>query len=156
MPRPGSQSFAARAKRRNAAIAARNQKLIDANPLFHQAGVLDQVVTLDQRHWDALSVAYGEIEIGIKIYEDQIAWEQRSARKYAMYCQMLAEAIGAENVEEVLADYDQRWPRGHSMQQWEYRLNYLNTYLARYTKRTPTAIFEEAQQRLAALEEVLS
>lgn len=149
MTQPRSQSFEARAKRRNTEIAKRNQKKIDANPLFAAAGILEQVVQLDQRHWDALSVAYGEIEIGIKTYEDQIAWERRSAKKHAVYCQMLTEAIGAENVEEVLADYDQRWPKGHSMQQWEYRINHLNNYLARYTKRTPIAIFEEAQRRLS-------
>lgn len=144
-----SQSFEARAKRRNTEIAKRNQKKADANPLFAAAGILEQVVQLDQRHWDALSVAYGEIGIGIKTYEDQIAWERRSATKHAMYCQMLTEAIGAENVEEVLADYDQRWPKSHPMQQWEYRNNYLNNYLARYTNRTPLDIFEEANQRLA-------
>jgi hypothetical protein len=47
MTQPRSQSFEARAKRRNTEIAKRNQKKIDANPLFAAAGILEQVV---QRH----------------------------------------------------------------------------------------------------------
>lgn len=147
MTPPCSQSFDARARRRNAAIAERNQKQRDANPLFDAAGILDQVVRLDERQWTALSVAYGEIEIGIRTYERELDAESNYRRRYAIYRQMLCEAIGDENVEEVEADYDQRWPKGHSMQQREYRLNYLNRYLATYLQRTPLDVFEEAQQR---------
>jgi intergrase/recombinase len=92
-------------------------------------------------------VVYGEIEIGIRTYEEEIERERVYRRRYAIYRQMLREAIGEENVEEVEADYDQRWPKGHSMQQREYRLNYLNRYLATYLKRTPLDVFDEAQQR---------
>lgn len=146
---PRRQSFEARASRRNAAIAERNRKKIEANPLFEHAGILDQVVQLDQRHWDALSVAYHEIEIGIRTYEREVAEQRQNQRRYDTYRQMLCEAIGEENVEEVEADYNQRWPKGHSMQQWAYRLNYLNNYLAHYLKRTPLDVFDEASRRCA-------
>jgi hypothetical protein len=146
-----SQSFKARARRRNTAIAERNQKKRDANPLFEAAGILHQVVQLDERQWTALSVAYGEIEIGIATYERELEAERNNRRRYAIYRQMLCEAIGEENVEEVEADYDQRWSKGHSMQQWSYRLSHLNKYLATYLKRTPLDIFNEVQQRYQVL-----
>jgi len=141
-------SFEARAKRRNAAIAERNQKKLDANPLFEHAGIIDQVVQLDQRQWDALSIAYDDLARGIDSYERAIAHERENRRKYAVYCQMLDEAIGPENTEEVVADYEERWRDHVAMQQWEYKLNYLCRYLAAYLKRSPLEIFQEAQQRL--------
>lgn len=144
------QSFEARARRRNTEIHRRNQKKIDANPLFDQAGILDQVVTLDKRRWDALSVAYNEIEIGIRTYEEHIAEERRHQLEYDAYWQMLCEAIGEENAEEVVADYAERWRNHTSMQQWCYRLDYLCTYLSRYLKRTPLDIFQEVRDRIAA------
>ncbi len=152
MNRPRRQSFEARAGRRNKAIEQRNARKRAQNPLFDHAGILGQVVTLQEPNWTALSVAYGEIAIGIATYERAIEEERRNQLRYATYRHMLAEAIGEENVEEVEADYAQRWPEGHSMRQWCYRLNYLNNYLARYLKRTPLDIFEEANARAPSLE----
>lgn len=147
MKSPRSQSFEARARRRNAAIAERNQKKRDANPLFDQAGLLNQVVQLDERQWTALSIAYDDLARGIDSYERWLAHERDNRRRYGIYRQMLDEAIGAENTEEVVADYEERW-RGHAaMQQWEYRLDYLCRYLATYLKRTPLDVYNEAQQR---------
>lgn len=145
---PRRQSFEARAGRRNKAIEARNQKIRDQNPLFEYAGMLEQVAELDTRQWDALSLAYDDLARGIAAYERAIASEGEHARRYMVYFEMLAEAIGLENAEEVEADYRERW-RGHaSMSQPEYRLNYLNNYLARYLGCTSGQVFEEARHRL--------
>lgn len=142
------QSFEARASRRNRAADQRNQKKRDGNPLFDQAGILDQVVRLEAPNWTALSVAYDILARDIASYERAVAEERRNRQKYAVYRQMLCEAIGEENVEEVEADYTERW-RGHrAMEQWGYRLNYLNNYLARYAGRAPLDVYEEAQRRL--------
>lgn len=148
MSAPRTHSFEARAKRRNAAIADRNQKLREANPLFDQAGLLEQVVQLDERHWSALSIAYDDLARGIASYERHMRHEREHQAQFAIYRLMLDEAIGAENTEEVLADYAERWRNHASMQQWEYRLDYLCRYLASYLKCTPLAIFEEAHRRL--------
>jgi hypothetical protein len=54
-------------------------------------------------------------------------------------------------VEEVIADYAERW-RGHAaMQQWEYRLDYLDNYIARYTGRTSNDVYAEMERRMEAL-----
>jgi hypothetical protein len=141
------QSFESRAKRRNTAIATRNQKQRDANPLFEHAGILDQVVQLDQRQWDALSLAYDELARGIASYERWLCEEREERQRYAIYRQMLCEAIGEENVEEVVADYDLRWQGHPAMQQWCYKLDFLCRYLATYLKRTPLDVYEEACRR---------
>lgn len=146
-----THSFARRAAQRNRAIAQRNQRIRDALPLFDHAGIVDQVATLDPRQWDALRVAYDDIERGMQQY---LWWRDRERdeqRRYAIYIQMLDELIGADNREEVLADYAERWRDHTSMQQMSYRINALNTSLARLTGRTPLDIFYEAQQRNAGI-----
>lgn len=150
MSAPRTHSFEARARRRNRGIAERNAKVRAANPLFDQAGILDQVVQLDERQWNALAIAYDDLARGIASYERTIAAERRHQREYAIYYQMLCEAIHEENAEEVVADYHERWRNHRAMQQWEYRLNYLNNYIAAYLKRTPLDIFDEAKQRYQA------
>lgn len=150
MTPPRRISADASARLRNRAIVKRNAKKAAANPLFEAAGILDQVVPLEAPNWDRLRVIYFDLARDIASYEWWLERERRHRRQWAVYVQMLDEAIGAENREEVLADYDQRYPKGHSMQQWEYRLSYLNTYLARYLKRTPLEVFHEAQARMEA------
>lgn len=141
------QSFEARAARRNRAIAERNQKRRERNPLFDQAGIIDQVAPLDERQWDALALAYDEIGRGVEHYERALAREAENQARYATYRHMLCLAIGEENVEEVEADDYERWHTHNVMWGWHYRLDRMCRYLATYLNRTPLDIFNEAQQR---------
>ena len=141
------QSFEARAARRNRAIAERNQKVRDANPLFDQAGMLDQVAPLNDRQWDALALAYDEIGRGVAHYQRALAREAENQARYATYRHMLCLAIGEENVEEVEADDYERWHTHPAMWDWGFRLDRMCRYLATYLNRTPLDIYNEAQQR---------
>lgn len=138
-------STQAKANRRNSNATKRNQKQAERNPLFAQAGILDQVVKLSKCDWTALEVTYHDLARDIEAYERRLAQEKRNKARYEAYKQILSDAIGPDNFDEVEADYNQRWHTGHPMQQWEYRLNYLNNYIATFTKRAPLDIWEQAK-----------
>lgn len=147
------QSFMARATRRNREIAARNARVVASLPLFAHAGLLDQVAQLDERHWDALAVAYNDIEVGMLTYLREREQEREHERQYAAYCAMLDEAVGVAQREQIEAAYAARWSASYarsSMMSWPYRLQHLCTCLSQHTGRTPVEVFEEARRRAAA------
>lgn len=137
-----SQSLETRAKRRNADTERRNKQKREQNPLFESAGILDQVVTLESPAWDANRIAYDDIERGMRLYEQRLVSQQRQQAYQGELMNLLAFLIRWENVEEVVADYDQRWPQGHPMQQHEYRAGHFLKYISRYINIHPLALFD--------------
>lgn len=135
-----------KAKRRNANAVARY-------PLFAHAGLLDQIGV--KADWNALQIQDDEFARAIQRDIQRAAQEQRNRRLHAVFIQMLDEAITEENREEVTADYDNRIERGgfasHALAQWSNRIDYLNGYIALYTKRTKLEVYEEAIRRMEAV-----
>ena len=137
----GTRSPAARATQRNNNAVARA-------PLLAYAGLLEAAGM--KADWDARQVVDSDFASALAADERRRVEEQQNRRAYAAYCLMLDEAIGEENREEVLADYNERWAGHEAMQQWGYRLDYLCRYLARYLNTTPLAVHYEARRRARA------
>ena len=111
-------------------------------PLLSHAGILGQVVDIA---YTAQRIRDEDVAYALRMYEARITEDRRGRRQYASYRRMLVALITEENVEEIEADYAERWRGDESMQQMSYRLDYLNRYIARITGRSPLDIHQEAR-----------
>lgn len=144
---PRRQTPEAKARRRNKAIASRNAKIKASLPLLDFGGVVEEVAPLNHHEWTAQTVADDEIARGFATDQWYLDKDRDSLRRYTILIEMLDEAITAENREEVLADYAERYRTNDSMLQLFRWISYLNNYLADYLNVPRLVIFEETNRR---------